>query len=71
MPDQIIIDAAAKLLQDLCPAAVINAAEAGTWPQELWDGLQDAGLTLAWVPDTLGGAGADLLEDPDHQRLAG
>ena len=60
--DQIIVDTAAKLMQEHCPAAVINDAEAGTWPAALGAALEESGLTLTWVPDDLGGAGAGVLD---------
>src|SRR5712692_8237651 len=57
MTDSIIVDTATRIFADLCEPATINAAEAGKWPQALWDALEESGLTLTWVPDTLGGAG--------------
>ena len=32
------------------------------WKAPLWQALADAGLTLAWVPEELGGAGAELAD---------
>ena len=39
--------------------------------QALWDALEESGLTLTWVPDTLGGAGAELLDGFAVLRAAG
>ena len=62
MTDNIIIDTATRIFADLCEPATVNAAEEGTWPTALWDALRRrSGLTLTWVSDTLGGAGAELL----------
>ncbi len=58
MTDSIIVDTATRIFRDLCEPKTINAAEDGVWPQALWDALEESGLTLTWVPDTLGGAGA-------------
>ncbi len=69
--DDIIIDTATRLLEDLSTPAVVNDAETGTWPAELWDALEEAGLTLAWVPDDLGGAGAEVADGFAVLRVAG
>ena len=71
MTDNIIIDTATRIFADLCEPATVNAAEEGTWPKALWDALEESGLTLTWVPDTLGGAGAELLDGFAVLRAAG
>jgi acyl-CoA dehydrogenase len=71
MTDNIIVDTATRIFADLCEPATVNAAEEGTWPQALWDALAESGLTLTWVPDTLGGAGAELLDGFAVLRAAG
>src|SRR5207249_145971 len=40
-------------------------------PQALWDALEASGLTLTWVPDTLGGAGAEVIDGFQVLRVAG
>jgi acyl-CoA dehydrogenase len=60
--DNIIVDTATRIFQDLCEPATINDAEKGMWPKALWDALEDSGLPLAWVPDDLGGAGAAMAD---------
>ena len=69
--DNIIVDTATRLFQDLCTPGVINDAETGKWPTELWDALEESGLTLTWVPDTLGGAGAEVADGFAVLRVAG
>src|ERR1700720_3097057 len=49
--DNIIVDTATRIFQDLCEPATINEAEKGMWPKALWDALEESGLPLAWVPD--------------------
>src|SRR5258708_959190 len=71
MTDSIIVDTATRIFADLCEPRTINAAEEGTWPQALWDALEESGLTLTWVPDTLGGAGADIIDGFAVLRAAG
>lgn len=69
--DNIIIDTATRLFMDLSTPSVINDAEAGRWPAELWNTLEEMGLTLTWVPDTLGGAGAGIDDGFQFLRVAG
>jgi alkylation response protein AidB-like acyl-CoA dehydrogenase len=62
MSDSIIIDTVTRVLQDLCEPGVINDAEEGKWPAALWDALEESGLTLTWVSDEIGGAGAEMSD---------
>ena len=71
MTDSIIVDTATRILSDLCEPQTINAAEEGTWPQALWEALEESGLPLTWVPDTLGGAGAEMSDGFAVLRVAG
>src|SRR5438874_2171604 len=59
------------IFADLCEPATINAAEDGKWPEALWNALAENGLTLTWVPDTLGGAGAEMIDGFAVLRVAG
>ena len=69
--DNIIVDTATRIFQDLCEPNVINDAEKGVWPRALWDALEEAGLPLTWVPEELGGAGAALADGFAVLRVAG
>ena len=71
MTDSIIVDTATRIFADLCEPQTINAAEEGKWPQALWDALEKSGLPLTWVPDTLGGAGAEMIDGFAVLRVAG
>src|SRR6267154_4686505 len=71
MSDNIIVDTATRILADLCEPQTVNAAEEGHWPAELWNALEESGLTLTWVPDNLGGAGAEMLDGFAVLRAAG
>src|SRR5215470_14229846 len=71
MADNIIVDTASRIFADLCEPATINAAEDGKWPQPLWDALEESGLTLTWVPDDRGGAGAEMIDGFAVLRAAG
>ncbi len=69
--DNIIVDTATRIFQDLCEPATINDAEKGVWPKALWDALEASGLTVAWVPEELGGAGATMADGFAVLRAAG
>src|SRR5271165_3313278 len=69
--DNIIVDTATRIFQDLCEPNTVNEAEQGVWPKALWDALEESGLTLTWVPDELGGAGATLADGFAVLRASG
>src|SRR5215469_5279572 len=69
--DNIIVDTATRIFQDLCAPNTVNDAEQGVWPKALWDALEESGLTLTWVPEELGGAGAALADGFAVLRVAG
>jgi len=56
MTDVLVYDAAERLFADLATPAVVNAAEAGTWPADLWSAVTEAGFLDALA----GGFGAAL-----------
>ncbi len=58
--NQIVVETAARIFADLADPQTVNQAENGAWQEPLWRALSDAGLPLAWVPEKLGGSGADL-----------
>jgi acyl-CoA dehydrogenase len=71
MSDSIIIDTVTRVCQDLCEPGVINDAEEGKWPTALWDALEESGLTLTWVLDEIGGAGAEMADGFDVLKVGG
>jgi acyl-CoA dehydrogenase len=58
--DSLVADTAARIFADLADPKAVNRARDGAWKAPLWDALARAGLTLAWVPDDLGGSGAAM-----------
>src|SRR3954469_25546928 len=56
-----VTEAAQRIFADLADPQAVNRDAAGAWKAPLWRALEEAGLTLAWVPEALGGAGAPLL----------
>lgn len=66
-----LADAAGRILTDLCTVDCQHAAERGTWPQALWDALQDSGIAAAAWPESLDGSGLDLADAVALLRVAG
>jgi acyl-CoA dehydrogenase len=60
--DNIVAETATRIFADLADPQTINRAPDTSWKQTLWRALSEAGLTLAWVPEQQGGAGATLNE---------
>ena len=71
MSDSIVAETAERIFADLADPQTINARKDGSWKQPLWNALAENGLTLAWVPDTLGGAGAELADGFEVLTVAG
>jgi acyl-CoA dehydrogenase len=60
MTESLVYDAAERLFADLATPEVVNAAEAGTWPGELWSAVTEAGFLDA-LGDSLDGP-ADAVD---------
>jgi alkylation response protein AidB-like acyl-CoA dehydrogenase len=67
----IVAETAARIFEDLGDPQTVNQAKDDTWQGPLWSSLEESGLTLAWVPDTLGGAGASLADGFEVVKTAG
>ena len=71
MSESIVAETAARIFADLADPQTVNAAKTQEWRGPLWAALEEAGLTLAWVPEELGGAGADLADGFEVLTVAG
>lgn len=69
--ESIVIETTRRIFQDLCDPRTVNAAKDDAWKDDLWQALEEAGLTLAWVPETAGGAGASMADAFDIARISG
>ena len=69
--DTLVRESAARIFADLADPQALNAARGDAWKAPLWSALEESGLTLAWVPEALGGAGASLQEGFDIVAEAG
>jgi hypothetical protein len=56
----ILAETATRIFADLADPQTINREGDGAWKAPLWHALAEAGLTLAWVPEALGGTGGAL-----------
>jgi len=66
MTQSLVYDAAERLFADLATSEVVNTAEAGTWPAELWSAVTEAGFL-----DALGDSLDGLADAVDVLRSAG
>lgn len=69
--DNIVVDTAERILADLADPGDIIRANSDVWKPALWQALEQAGLTLAWVADVHGGAGVALDDGFAVLRAAG
>lgn len=69
--DSLVAETATRIFSDLADPQTLVAAKDQSWQAPLWSALEEAGLTLAWVPDDLGGAGASLSDGFAVIRAAG
>lgn len=51
-----------RIFEDVCTKALRESAEAGIWPAELWQAMEDVGLTRAALPEAAGGVGLDFAD---------
>ena len=69
MSDQ-LTDSAERLFAAQSGKDILRSAEAGTWPQGLWDAVEQAGFTAALLPEAAGGFGATPVEAMGLLRTA-
>ncbi len=69
--ENIVAETATRIFTDLADPQSLNSAKDESWAAPLWQTLSDAGLTLAWVPEHLGGAGADIADGFQVLGIAG
>jgi acyl-CoA dehydrogenase len=67
----LLADTVTRLFTDLVTKESLEAAEQGTWPDRLWQALEEGGLTLPLVPEAAGGAGGTWADAHVVVRAAG
>ena len=70
-PDTLIRDTTTRIFADLADPQTLNAATSTAWKPPLWKALEEAGLTLAWVAEVHGGAGAGIRDGFEILRISG
>ena len=67
----LLVETTARMFRELAdPQAVVRAKD-DSWKSVLWRALEEAGLTRAWVPEALDGAGAGIADGFEILRVAG
>ena len=67
----LLVETTARIFRDLAePQSVLHAKDE-SWKKKLWGALEEAGLTRAWVPEALDGAGASLADGFEVLRVSG
>jgi acyl-CoA dehydrogenase len=69
--DSMVAETATRIFRDLCDPLTVNRAKDDGWKVPAWAALEEAGLALAWVPEELGGAGAEVADGFAVLREAG
>ena len=67
----LVVDSTTRILRDKCDPQTINSAVDESWKQPLWRELEEAGLTLSWVPEDMGGAGVPVSTGFEVLYVAG
>lgn len=67
----LVIQTATQLFEDHCTSETLRLAEEGIWPAALWAVLEQTELTLASLPETVGGAGGSLRDALAVLRVSG
>src|SRR4030095_3697345 len=61
----LLADTCTRLFTDRVTPALIEATEKGKWPDDLWQAVEEGGLTLPQIPEQHGGAGGTW----DHAQV--
>lgn len=65
-----LADTCARLFADQVTPDLLDRAERGGWPDELWEALEGTGLTRPLVPEAQGGAGLGWRDTAEIIRAA-
>lgn len=69
--ENILIDTTNKIMKDRCTKELVNEAEQGVYPKELWNELEEMGMTRVAVPEEAGGTGFSYKDALNILRIAG
>lgn len=68
---KMIVDSTTKIMNDMCTKELVNDAEKGIWPADLWQMLKDSGMITVALTEEQGGSGAGLGDALSVLRVAG
>lgn len=68
---RILLESMDRLFQDKCTKPLLDAAEKGTFPTDLWQTVAETGVPLAALPESSGGADAEWSDLYYVLRVAG
>ena len=71
MTDSLVTETALRIYTDLADPQTLNRGQTTSPTAPLWQALEAAGLPLAWVPETQGGAGAGMADGFEVARISG
>jgi acyl-CoA dehydrogenase len=66
-----LIETANKILKDFCTKELVMEAEKGNWPADLWNVLEETGMTLVGISEEDGGVGGDIGDALSLLKAAG
>jgi acyl-CoA dehydrogenase len=66
-----LIETVNKILKDFCTKELVLEAEKGNWPAELWNVLEETGMTLVGISEEDGGVGGDIGDALSLLKAAG
>ena len=68
---RMLLESMERLFHDKCTKEVVDAAEKGAFPSELWLAVSETGVPLAALPESAGGADAEWSDLYAVLRVAG
>ena len=69
--NSLIVDTTDRIFRELAQPQEIILGLHEDWETSLWNTLEEAGLTLAWVPEKHGGSGVEIEEGFKILEIAG
>lgn len=69
--EEILTDTATKMFKSRCTKELINEAEQGIFPIQLWNEVEEMGMTTMGIPEEVGGTGFSYKDALNILRIAG
>lgn len=68
---EMLSDSTVRIMKDLCTKELVNNVELGNWATDLWDVVEESGLTTIAVREEVGGTGGSYGDALSMIRIAG